>query len=60
MTQIRPPEAPREARRLQRPPLKSGAPILFSDSEPRRGPFVPLGELGPRPPREGLGQIIKL
>eukprot|EP00969_Alexandrium_andersonii_P015312 669180-Alexandrium_andersonii.AAC.1 len=24
-------------------------------SEPRRGPFSPMGTLGPRPPRIGLG-----
>eukprot|EP00969_Alexandrium_andersonii_P060893 2683703-Alexandrium_andersonii.AAC.1 len=63
--QIQAPEAPREARRpprearrLRRLPLKSGAPTTFADSEPRRGAFGLLGELGPRPPTEGWGQNI--
>eukprot|EP00969_Alexandrium_andersonii_P087887 3876987-Alexandrium_andersonii.AAC.1 len=47
--QIRAPDAPREARRLRRAPLKGGAP-MFADSGPWGGPFGLLGELGPRPP----------
>eukprot|EP00969_Alexandrium_andersonii_P017581 769091-Alexandrium_andersonii.AAC.1 len=48
-------EAPREARHLLRPPLNSGTP-MFTDSEPRRGPFGLLGNFGPRPRNEGSGQ----
>eukprot|EP00969_Alexandrium_andersonii_P282130 12472439-Alexandrium_andersonii.AAC.1 len=55
--QIRAPEAPREAQRLQRPPLKSGAQML-ADSEPRRGPFGSFGAMGRWPPSEGLEQNI--
>eukprot|EP00969_Alexandrium_andersonii_P093724 4140287-Alexandrium_andersonii.AAC.1 len=36
------------AQRLQHPPLESGGLRTFEDSEPRRGPFGPSGELGPR------------
>eukprot|EP00969_Alexandrium_andersonii_P196325 8673466-Alexandrium_andersonii.AAC.1 len=46
---IRAPQAPREARCLRRPPLENVAPNS-ADSELRRGPFGPSGELGPRPP----------
>eukprot|EP00969_Alexandrium_andersonii_P058000 2555579-Alexandrium_andersonii.AAC.1 len=52
---MRVPEVPDEARRLWFPTLESRAPTS-ADSEPWRGPVGPLGELGPRPPREGLGQ----
>eukprot|EP00969_Alexandrium_andersonii_P259677 11481493-Alexandrium_andersonii.AAC.1 len=27
----------------------------FADSRPQKGPFGPLGVLGPRPPRAGFG-----
>eukprot|EP00969_Alexandrium_andersonii_P241327 10656393-Alexandrium_andersonii.AAC.1 len=47
--QIRATEAPREARRLWRPPLESGAPTS-AGSEPRSGPFGPSAELRPRAP----------
>eukprot|EP00969_Alexandrium_andersonii_P294804 13031067-Alexandrium_andersonii.AAC.1 len=43
------------------PPSSRGASCVwtcwsptFADSEPRRGPFGPLGVLDPRPPRAGL------
>eukprot|EP00969_Alexandrium_andersonii_P069331 3058524-Alexandrium_andersonii.AAC.1 len=51
--QIRAHEMPHEsgARRLRRPPPKSGA-LMPTDSELQRGLSGPLGELGPRPPRE--------
>eukprot|EP00969_Alexandrium_andersonii_P321531 14206670-Alexandrium_andersonii.AAC.1 len=32
----------------------------FADSEPLRGLLDPLGELGPLPPKEGLGQTCLL
>eukprot|EP00969_Alexandrium_andersonii_P317898 14042658-Alexandrium_andersonii.AAC.1 len=33
---------------------RGGGSPTFADSEPRRGPFGPLGVLGPRPRRAGF------
>eukprot|EP00969_Alexandrium_andersonii_P126758 5601677-Alexandrium_andersonii.AAC.1 len=47
-------EGPREARRILRLPVRQWGSLSFTVSEPRGGPFVPLGGRGPRPPRAGL------
>eukprot|EP00969_Alexandrium_andersonii_P196003 8659061-Alexandrium_andersonii.AAC.1 len=57
--QSRAPETACEVRRFPRQPLKSWAPIS-ANSEPQIGRVGPLGELGPRPPRGGLGRNSKL
>eukprot|EP00969_Alexandrium_andersonii_P358572 15451274-Alexandrium_andersonii.AAC.1 len=53
--QIRAPEAPREARGASGARLWKAGLRISADSEPRRKPFGPSGELGPRPPRLDFG-----
>eukprot|EP00969_Alexandrium_andersonii_P233727 10319039-Alexandrium_andersonii.AAC.1 len=48
--QTRAPEALREARRLRRPHLESRGFRFSANSDPRRRPLGPSGELGPRAP----------
>eukprot|EP00969_Alexandrium_andersonii_P274944 12151480-Alexandrium_andersonii.AAC.1 len=52
--QIRAPDAPREAQRLRRPTLKSGAPIVCRFRAAERVVW-PFGRAGTATSQEGLG-----
>eukprot|EP00969_Alexandrium_andersonii_P365960 15467391-Alexandrium_andersonii.AAC.1 len=53
--QIRAPEAPREARRLQRPPLESGAPNFYEFRAVERAVW-PVGQAGTASSRAGVSR----